>query len=180
VSNSIEILKQHLEEWSLLYGRRIDSQAMAVWIKLFANTPVHILTAALTKVVAESERMPPPGMLTKAIQIIYEQHPEWVPQHKIKYRTGEDARGVECVFWSDEPDTPAYRALDCPEGRAFIALLREWRTPDGLAANRGPRPYGTTTCQDCGQNYRTDEFFKHVCPDAQLGQKRIDERRHRA
>lgn len=124
-SDSTANLKKLLSEWGLLYGRRIEPEAMDVWIRLFSSTPPKLLDTALARVTQTSERMPTPGTLQKAIDVIRSESISTTTARIIG--DGEDRNGIPCVFWSDEPTMPAYKANDCPEGRAFLALLGEMR-----------------------------------------------------
>lgn len=77
---------------------------------------------ALQKCTEDMQYMPKPGHLTKAIE---EAKAElcWKEKGQLVSWQGKDANGIPCVFWSDDPRTPAYRAVDCPEGRNFLATL---------------------------------------------------------
>lgn len=73
-----------------------------------------------------ADRMPTPGHLTRAItQVQEEMNVGEGP--RLTYREGEDARGIPCVFWSDQPDVPAYASKDCPEGRVFLAMMEDFK-----------------------------------------------------
>ena len=94
-------------------------------MRIFTATPPKVLALALETLTKSSERMPTPGHLSKAIEITYEKHPELCPDRKLWGAEGKDPKGVPCIYWSDEKMVPAYKAKDCPEGRAFLKLLRE-------------------------------------------------------
>lgn len=116
----MESLSDTLKTWAALYSKKLDSHAVEKWVDLFVDTDARVLAAALDKLTREAERMPTPGMLTKTISLVVEQHPEWQPMQRLRYRSGRDTQGTACVFWSDDPSVPAYRAVDCPEGRKFL------------------------------------------------------------
>jgi len=46
------------------------------------------------------------------------------PVHMPYHSEGVDDEGVPCWYWEDEGGKPAYKAADCPEGRAFLDALR--------------------------------------------------------
>ncbi len=66
--------------------------------------------------------MPKPGHLTSAIAAAKAEL-LWKEEERLTCIEGTDAKGTRCVFWSDEPIVPAYRAVDCTEGRAFLLQL---------------------------------------------------------
>jgi len=122
---STELLRNTLNEWALLYNRRVTAEETEVWMKIFANTKVSILEKALQMVTHTAERMPAPGTLTKAIMSARDQNPHLLDTEHLIWRAGVDRDNVPCVFWSDEPNMPAYKAQDCPEGRTFLSFLRK-------------------------------------------------------
>jgi len=120
-----ELLRDTLQEWGALHGRKIDEKAMEVWMRIFVNTNPRVLAYALKMVTEECERMPTPGMLTKAIARAKE-NLQISGTPRLTYIVGKDSNGVPCVFWSDESYTsPAYLAKDCPEGRQFMKMLAQ-------------------------------------------------------
>jgi len=123
VQNSIELLQSTVNEWTLLYGgKTLTEMEFDAWLRIFAHTRPDVLSRALEAVTRESERRPTPGILTKAIMRAKEEmHVGQKPQ--LTYREGRDANGTPCVFWLDDPETPAYKAVDCMEGRNFLAIL---------------------------------------------------------
>lgn len=119
------MLRDTLQEWGALHGRKIDEKAIDVWMRIFVNANAKVLGRALQRVTEECERMPTPGMLTKAIARAKEEL-QIGEAPKVTCIEGKDSNGVPCVFWSDEPYTsPAYRAKDCPEGREFLKVLAQ-------------------------------------------------------
>jgi len=170
--SSTELLRNTLTDWALLYGRTLSEGEVEQWMRIFARHPVRVLALALEYVTVNSERMPSPGHLTKAITLTYERHPELTPSRTPFATAGVDSHGVDCVYWSDAPTVPAYRAADCPEGQEFLSLLHRLGTGKALNAARGQRPYGTTECPDCHQSYQQKEFFGHVCPTPRTREQR--------
>jgi hypothetical protein len=123
MKDSRELLRDTLQEWGALHGRKIDERAIEVWMRIFVNTNTRVLALALQTVTEECERMPTPGMLTKALAHARERL-QIGDAPKLTYIDGKDSSGVPCIFWSDEPYTsPAYRAKDCAEGREFLKTL---------------------------------------------------------
>lgn len=138
------LLATALAEWGTLYRRKVEDAALEIWIRLFKIYRFEALTLALDRVTREAEHMPTPGDLTKALNSIIEQKP-WLGlhwKHRLSYQEGQDEKGVPCVFWSDAPTIPAYRASDCPEGRMFLALLKDManakQMPPGTAVDFKP------------------------------------------
>ena len=133
---SNELLRSTLNEWASLYNKKMLDAEAEIWMRIFRNTPPKVLALALDHLTKNAERMPAPGHLTKAISLTYERHPELLSKTNLSFREGVDANGVKCIFWSDGPNVPAYRAVDCKEGRAFLALLARTsgKTPDQCAA----------------------------------------------
>jgi hypothetical protein len=125
VTRSSELLQDALASWAQLYGKRIGEKEAEVWARIFIKTPANILARALEYVTENAERMPAPGHLTKAIMLVKEKFPELVPKSVLTHTVGKDAKGIPCIFWSDDPLTPAYSAKNCPEGRSFLILLSE-------------------------------------------------------
>jgi hypothetical protein len=125
--SSRELLQSTLSDWALLYGRTLSESEVEQWLKIFERYQVQLLSLALGYVTENSERMPAPGHLTKAVILMYERHPELVNHDKLVGYEGKDANGIACLYWSDETMVPAYKAKDCAEGRAFLAKLAEFR-----------------------------------------------------
>jgi hypothetical protein len=126
---STDALKERLQEWGGLYGRKIGDEAMEVWIRLFAKYPLLLLAKALDQVTRKCERMPTPGNVTRAIEMALESEPWLSPHYKPnpKAMPGKDKEGVPCVYWEDEPMVPAYAAEDCKDGRAFLELMKKFK-----------------------------------------------------
>jgi hypothetical protein len=122
---SSELLEKALTEWGSLYRKKFSEPELLVWKRIFIGTDYRILGLALEHVTVNAERMPTPGHLTKAIAMMRDKHPEFIEKTGIYWVAGKDANGMACVFWSDEPVVPAYRAPDCAEGRAFLSTLRK-------------------------------------------------------
>jgi hypothetical protein len=123
---SEECLEKALVEWAALYRRKMKDNEIAVWKRIFSATDPRILALALEEVTTKAERMPSPGHLSKAIAIVRDNHPELIPKTGLYYVLGRDSKGVACVYWSDEGLVPAYRAQECPEGRNYLAKLKEF------------------------------------------------------
>lgn len=123
------MLQNTLQRWGALHGRKIEDSAVEVWMELFVNHPAQVLEIALKEASRLAERMPTPGLLTREIVKVYEAKP-WLSPHFKPTPTateGVDKDGNPCFYWSDDPNTPAYKARECSEGRAFLALLSEMR-----------------------------------------------------
>lgn len=93
-----------------------------------------------------------------------------------------DANGTMC--WVDSRTGKyQYRAVDCPEGVDFLALLSKVSGQHDLAqwyenkmsTNRPEYEHavitkrqapiaGTVECEDCKQRYPAKEYFEHACP----------------
>jgi hypothetical protein len=123
---SVEYLENALVDWAALYRRNLKPAEVAVWKRIFIGTDPRILALALEEVTTKAERMPTPGHLTKAIAVVRDNHPELIPKTGLFMVPSKDAKGVPCVYWSDEAMVPAYRAQDCPEGRLYLAKLNEF------------------------------------------------------
>lgn len=123
--DSRECLRDAMQNWALLHGKRIDEKAIEAWMRIFVNTNPKVLARSLQRVTEECERMPTPGMLTKAIAKAKEEL-QIGEKPSVTHIEGKDSNGVPCWFWSDEPYTsPAYLAKDCPEGREFMKTLAQ-------------------------------------------------------
>ena len=133
--DSTELLRNTLQSWADLHSKNLTDQAIKVWLGIFADTRMRVLELALDYVTHTAERMPTPGTLTKAIALVYERFPYLSEKERLTYRQGVDGKAVPCSYWSDEPGIPAYRAIDCAEGRAFLAQLAKvsGKTPDECA-----------------------------------------------
>lgn len=107
-----------------IYNRKLKSEAIDKWVELFGTVHPKLLVKALDRVTREAVSMPTPGVLTKAIESAKAELC-WRDMPLITCVPGKNAKGVPCVFWSDDPLTPAYRAVDCPEGRAFLAAFAQ-------------------------------------------------------
>lgn len=126
MTNSVETLERLLLEWSLIYGRKMDPEAIAIWVRMFSHTPPKILALALDRVTQSCERMPTPATLQKAIDSVKSELGTGF--HGPTATDGTDRDGVPCVFWSDEPTVPAYAAQNCREGRMFLGMMSDWKT----------------------------------------------------
>lgn len=118
---SPEQLRDALIEWGQLYNRRLGEPEIDVWMRLFSNTHPRLLQLALEKVTKESERMPTPGHLTKALALAREQ--VHFGDTRITHTEGWDRNKVPCWYWSDAPTVPAYRPQDCEEGCEVLKRL---------------------------------------------------------
>jgi hypothetical protein len=125
MNDSLELLKRALSEWGALYGKPISERAIEAWVRIFAGTHPALLAAGLESLTRRADRMPTPGMLTKELELIREQKPWLNPNAARNPRStpSKDQEGRACVRWSDEPRLPAYRAVDCSEGREFLTAL---------------------------------------------------------
>jgi hypothetical protein len=100
----------------------VTDEEFDVWLRIFAGVHPDVLARALNSVTQNSERMPTPGTVTKAIAKAKEEM-QIGEKPRLTCTAGKDSRGIPCVFWSDEPNVPAYRATNCPEGRLFLSTL---------------------------------------------------------
>jgi hypothetical protein len=135
MKDSIELLRSTLNEWACLYGRKeVKDAEFDVWLRIFASERPDVLANALEKVTKECERMPSPGTLTKAI-VRSREELQIRGAPPLRYSAGKDKQGVPCWYWSDDPKTPTYRAVDCEEGRRFLATLAivSGKTPEECA-----------------------------------------------
>jgi hypothetical protein len=123
---SSALLENALLEWGALYRRKFNTTELEAWKRIFIRTDPCILALALEEVTTKAERMPTPGHLTKAIAVVRDNHPELIPKTGLYFVPGKDPKGVPCVYWSDEAMVPAYRAQDCPEGKRYLAKLKEF------------------------------------------------------
>jgi hypothetical protein len=124
-----ELLLSYLTEWAALYGRKLKQEAINVWMRLFVSVPVGVLVIALEDVTTDSERMPTPGHLKKAISAARERLAFRTPPEEYQYRKSmakdpETGAMVTVLIDPKEQDALLYRAQDCPEGRAFLEKLR--------------------------------------------------------
>ena len=118
MTSSHELLIDTLQRWAALYGRKVTEKAIEVWMDIFIRTKPEILNEALQDVTKNAERMPSPGMLTKAIDRVLDRHPELAstlrhsdPACKICHGTGFEIvlfgtqgykKAKRCVCWREE------------------------------------------------------------------------------
>jgi hypothetical protein len=119
-TNSGELLIDTLQKWGALYGRKVSEKAIDVWMEIFVNTKPEILCEALQEVTAKAERMPTPGLLTKAIQTAQDKRPDLFsgvtychadPTCKVCYGTGfeifnsgeHSKKAKRCKCWKEQP-----------------------------------------------------------------------------
>lgn len=146
---------------------------MAVWVRLFSKTSPLVLAKALDMITLNSERMPTPATLQRAIAeirsgVIYG---GGAPRHT----EGIDRNNIPCWFWENDPTVPAYASSDCPEGKVFLALLADIAQSQESSKVR-TKQAGIFECQDCKQSYPMTEFMKHKCPSKDLALQRIQRR----
>ena len=175
-----DALLKALQDWASIYGRKLKEGALQRWIELFSETDVRVLSVALDRVTRDAERFPTPGMLTKAINAVWDSPPpgvgrplrysydpscqsckgtgwelvpvnnmppykQCVPCHcRTEEKEYQGPRSKPSVGMDPETNEPVnimvdaltgehmYRATDCPEGRGFIAKMREM----GIGAKR--------------------------------------------
>lgn len=70
MKSSIELLEENLRAWCAIYGRKPTMEAIDQWKVIFTESDPSILAEALQMVTTDAERMPTPGMLTKAILLV--------------------------------------------------------------------------------------------------------------
>lgn len=160
-----------LRAWANLYGRKLNEEAIVQWLKIFSTVDSRVLAVAIEKVTKNAERMPTPGMLTKAIASVWDAGVPGVemplrfhydPDCKVCGGTGwmlipsgegyKSAVPCDCRSVNEkefigkrlmpavgfDPETlesvnimvdkmsgkHLYRAMDCPEGREFLATTK--------------------------------------------------------
>jgi hypothetical protein len=134
-----ELLLRFLREWAALYGRKLHQESIDVWMRLFINTPPALLSRALEAVTSESERMPTPGTVKKAIGVARDLHglgkapPDSYQFRKAVMKDPERGNDVTVMIDPKEPDKPMFRSIDCPEGRALLASLEKYKTAKQVA-----------------------------------------------
>lgn len=167
----MELLHESLRTWAALHGKALKPEAVEAWTVLFVNTPHAVLAKALQNVTEDSDRMPAPGNLKKAIRIVREEmqvrppstnceckecdgmgwkavpHPAGGdyemaqrcgchPEHFSDRETHDvtDAQGIKCKL-ELKTGQFLYRAIDCAEGRMFLATLAKvsGKTPEEAA-----------------------------------------------
>ena len=121
--SSTELLRGFLEQWAALYGKTLNEKAIEVWLGIFCRYDVRVLAPALSELTESIDRWPMPGHLTKIISRLLENKPWLSRSYHVtpKASEGKDKDGVPCWYWSDKPNEPTYRAVDCSEGLVFLA-----------------------------------------------------------
>jgi hypothetical protein len=118
VKSSSELLRDSLVSWGQIYNRRLEDQAIEEWMKLFVNTPSRVLGRALDELTRNAERMPTPGMLTKAIGLMRQQGS--FPGIGVNACTCKKCEGSG-YFLEPVPGSPRYkqtRRCDCHPSHA--------------------------------------------------------------
>lgn len=117
--SSQELLVNALQEWADLHSRKVTEKATEAWIKIFVNIKPQVLSKALTEVTKKAEKMPTPGMLTKAIQGVYDCFPDLVSDIELRFgdpackicggtgfetfKSGEHSKKAKrCKCWQDQ------------------------------------------------------------------------------
>ena len=103
-----------------LNQRKPSAATIDAWSDLFADENPSLLAACFRRLAEESERFPTPRRMRS---LLAEYKSSSNPA--LTYTEGFDANGQPCWFWSDEPTVPAYRGVDCEEGRKGLAKLSE-------------------------------------------------------
>jgi len=68
-----ELLRRYLKTWEGLHGRQLPPDALDAWLEVFRKADYDVLARALEIVTARAERMPVPGMVSKAMDEAHEE-----------------------------------------------------------------------------------------------------------
>lgn len=130
-NNSASLLIEHLQSWSVIFGRKLTQEASDAWLRLFVNEPSRVIKLALEDVTRTAERMPAPGHLTKAVRAAKEKLGYGWGQSIAAYTfeqaiTQDPETGENVPVLVDPKDgTFLFQAKHCPEGREYLNKLHE-------------------------------------------------------
>ena len=91
------------------------------WEQRLRHVPRRILFKAVESICNNEDKMPSLAMILRYVRNMTSFTNQ--PRHF----EGVDRNGVRCWYWEDKPSEPTYGAKDCPEGRAYLALLEEYK-----------------------------------------------------
>jgi hypothetical protein len=105
-----------------VFGKKQNSEMARVFSEVLIHYPESVLMKAFSRAERECERMPTPKVMRA---LCNEEMPSQAWQYDFK--RGIDPNRIPCLI---DPTGKGdkkfmYRAEDCPEGRAFLAKLRE-------------------------------------------------------
>ena len=143
VEDRESIVSIRVQMLAAVFGKKCPDDLIAVFKKHLNKFPIPILSKAFTRAETELEKFPTP-------RIVISMCGEAMPSEmwRYNYQPGYDPDGVPCLIdpdpWCDMCRLPRsehptktclfvdnlnarymYRADDCPEGRTFLAKLRE-------------------------------------------------------
>jgi hypothetical protein len=176
MNDSVVLLETFLQKWALVFGRKLPDGAVLAWVEMFAGQDTAVLREALEKVTRESDRMPTPAHLWKAIALVKDARGATV-QRGEKYCDCKDCGGYG-TRTIDYPATDTYpkhsKAVKCN-------CHPEHAKPDGYGA-----PSYDKEGRPCTRNPRTGELTyntvdplegrKFLAKMAEVAQRPIDER----
>lgn len=94
MQQSQRALEDSIKSWGLVHHKKMESRTIEKWLEIFSTTEPRVLTRALDVVTKTAERMPTPGMLTKAIAGIREELGAAVIQHGERQCTCRECHGT--------------------------------------------------------------------------------------
>jgi hypothetical protein len=110
------------EVWKSLetvFRSTLKSETKVAWQRQLGHIPEYAVKAAAKSICQNEDKMPSLAMIIR-----YTRNHISKPSFPL-HSEGEDDAGVKCWYWADEGGQPAYKAADCPEGRAFLSALKK-------------------------------------------------------
>lgn len=119
----LETLDKFLNDlWDTLEGvfrGNISQETRDIWKSFLEKCDRGAIFKSVQEICKREDRMPSLAKILHYVRV-------YTKIELLSYKTGFDEKGTPCVYWSDAPRTPAYRATHCPEGKQFLALLAQF------------------------------------------------------
>jgi hypothetical protein len=136
-----QTIREWCERLGDAFGKRVTDGLIAIWQDRLAAFDEMVLLRAFTFIETNDERFP---TVSRCIRMCRENVPYQSPYNYEdfrKFRKTTDAKGVACIM-DVEKQERLYRAVDCEEGRTFLAKLAEVKEAVTLKPVEGFRDPG--------------------------------------